>query len=533
MKTPVSREPPKFVGIWVRVSSEDQAKGESPERHEQRARFYADSKGWEVKTVYHLEGVSGKSVQGHAECKRMLDDVSAGRIRALIFSKLARLARNTKELLEFSDLFRQANCDLISLQESIDTSTPSGRLFYTMIAAMAQWEREEIADRITSAFQIKAKLGKPLNAKASFGYHFINRELVPHPDEAPIRRRIYELFLETKRIRTTAKLLNEAGHRTHDGNKFTYSTIKRLIRDTTAKGVHIVNRTTNAGTRGNHVPKPIDQWVYRKVEAIIPEEMWEEANRILDDRSEEYKEKRPGPRPVHLFSGLAFCHCGQRMYPRVNTPKYVCSRCKNKIAIDVLEGIFYDQLKGFFLSREDVTKAIDEANTNLAERQKQLDSHLKELEKVREEMDRLYQLHMSGEIPAKGFGNRYRPLEEREQALEDELPKLQAELDVIRINQLSTEEVLSEATDLYARWPKLSFDDKRRIVESITEKLIIGKDEVSINLCYLPSSEEMTTKHRTLYGAARGKAAASRAPGVAPAVRRCCESWSSPKPPAR
>src|SRR6266446_4229910 len=91
------------VGIWIRVSTEDQAKGESPEHHEQRARYYSQAKGWAVKEVYHLEGVSGKLVSQHPETQRMLKDIRSGHIRALIFSKLARLARNTKELLEFAD----------------------------------------------------------------------------------------------------------------------------------------------------------------------------------------------------------------------------------------------------------------------------------------------------------------------------------------------------------------------------------------------------------------------------------------------
>lgn len=153
---------------------------------------------------------------------------------------------------------------------------------------------------------------------APFGYCWQDGKLIVEKTESPIRKLIYELFIKHKRKKTVAKLLNDLGYKTRNGSLFSDTTIDRLIRDTTAKGIRIEN--------GKEI----------KVEAIVENELWERANKFLGQ-----KQTKP---PVHLFIGFAYCDCGGKMIVPSNGEKYVCLDCKKKIGIDDLEDIFASQL---------------------------------------------------------------------------------------------------------------------------------------------------------------------------------------------
>jgi site-specific DNA recombinase len=491
---------PLSVGIWIRVSTEDQAKGESPEHHEQRARKYAEIQGWKVSQVYRLEGVSGKAVSAHPEALRMLEDVRAGRIKALIFSKLARLARNTVELLTFADYFKEAGADLVSLQENIDTSSPAGRLFFTMIAAMAQWEREEIVDRVKASIRVRAQLGKTLGGAAPFGYQWKDKKLSVHPQEGPIRMRVYELYAEHKRNKTVARLLNDAGYRTRNGSKFTDTTIVRLIQDTTAKGLYRANHTYR-DSKGKIQLKPESDWVFTPVERLVPDDLWDLCNSIISER--EHGNKHAARKTIHLFAGLLFCGCGQKMYVFSRSPKYICKKCKNKIPMEDLEEIYREELRSFFIAEEKIREHLAISDQELRRKKQQLDEHVRQLNEVRDEMQKTYRLYQQDELSPQGFGKIYRPLEERENALVKELPGLQGAYDALTSSNISTSAVIAEANTLHKLWPDLDNEQKRRIVESITERITFSGTEIDITLCYLPSSEEFTKEQRNLSGSWR------------------------------
>lgn len=486
----------RTVGIWIRVSTEEQAQGDSPKHHEARARHYAAAKGWTVGEVYDLAGVSGKAVMQHPEAKRMLEDVRRGHISGLIFSKLARLTRNARELMDFSDFFRDQNADLISLQENIDTGTPAGRLFYNLVAVMAQWEREEIADRVRASVNIRAKLGKPLNGKAPYGYHWKDKQLAPHPEEGPVRRLIYELFAAHGRKKTVARMLNERGYRTRDGSKWSDTSVGRLIQDPTAKGLHRGNYTRRVAGNKPWALKPEHEWVLTPVEPLIPEALWQKCNDLLEARKT--KLSRPAKRAVHLFAGLTSCQCGKKMYVPTNTPKYVCTSCRNKIPIVDLEGIFLDELKNYLVSPANIASYLKKANSTTTEKTQLLESLRSELNKLKQQADQTYRLYLEGGLTAQQFKEIYDPLDGRKHQLEDEIPRVEAELDVLKVDSFSSEHIMAEAHDLHSRWPKMTQEERRRMTELLVKDIVVGKGEITLNICYIPSYEEMTIGQRTV-----------------------------------
>lgn len=479
----------KNIGIWIRVSTEDQAKGESPQHHEERAKAYALMFGWELITVYHLEGVSGKSVKEHPEAVRMMEDVQSGRINGLIFSKLARLARSTKELLEFSEFFRNHNADLISLQEKIDTSTPAGRLFYTVIAAMAQWEREEIADRVSASIPIRAKLGKPLGGAAPYGYIWKDGKLELDPKESPVRKLIFEFFLQSKRRKHVAKKLNDLGYRTRNGSLFTDTTITRLLRDPIAKGLKRANYTKSLGEGKHWELKPEDSWVLTEAPAIVSKELWKDCNDILDTIAE--KNKKPAKVVTHLFGGLTICHCGGKMYVSSHIPKYICKKCNNKMVASDLEEIFHDQLDALLSSEQEYEFFVSDYQKAIKERQEIKKSLPGEITILKNKLDTLLDLHSKKEIPTEGFSKHYSPLYEQLQQKERNLEQIEGEIDALTIQTESSNMVFDEAKILQKDWMNKNRDEKRMIIEDIVDAILIGTEDIEIRLKGLPRAPSL------------------------------------------
>ena len=476
----------KQIGIWLRVSTEDQVKGESLDVHEARARSYADSKGWTIAETYRLEAVSGKRVVDHPEARRMLADIKRSHVTGLIFSKLARLSRNNRELLDFAEVFQTHNADLISLAENIDTSSPAGRMFFNMLAAMANWEREEIVARVRASVPIRAAMGRPMGGQAQYGYKWEDKKFVIVTEEAAVRKLMYELFLELRRFRTVARVLNERGYRTRTGKLWAGSSIERLMRDPTAKGVKRYNYTQQIEEGRAWVHKPEADWVHHPCEPIVSDELWNSVNDMLTEK------KLAGVRQSRtaktLFGGLCHCQCGGKMYVPSNMKKYACDvqGCRRKIPIDTLEAIFQSELDTFAFAPETLDENKRRMSDALQATADLIEGHEQNIARLDSQIDNLLTLHQSGAIDQDGFAKRYKPLGDRNRELSAELPRLIEKRQKLSTNLNRQADVVAETQDVAQRYPNMAFADRRRLVETVVERVTVGDDEVEFGYLFDP-----------------------------------------------
>lgn len=457
-----------------------QVEKESHVLHEVRASAFAESRNWTIAKVYRLEGMSGKSIMEYDETKQMLHDIKTGVISGIIFSKIARLARNTRELIEIAELFQEYDADLISMDMSIDTSTPMGRHFFRMMSSMAEWEREVITDRIKASVKTRAELGKTLGGKAPFGYTYVNKKLQIHKDESPIRKLMFELFIQQRRLKAVARTLNEKGYRTRANKPFSGTTVKRLLTDPVAKGIQILNR--QKVVNGKILDKPKEEWSFHKVDAIVSEEVWDTVNNIINKQKEE--RTQPLNRLVQLFTGFIYCKCGGQMRTRSNSKSYRCIKkdCQNSINKQDMEAVFRNELYNYSVSKEEIDKYLDTIKNVVSDKELQMMSLKKEKVSLESKIDSIINLHAEGQIQTNAFKKHHEKPYNRLQQVEKTLAELDGEVTAYSHQEYSTQIMFDEAKNLYERWKSFSDEEKRNIVEIITNKITVGEEEIAITL---------------------------------------------------
>jgi DNA invertase Pin-like site-specific DNA recombinase len=149
------------VGIYARVST---LIGQRPEMQVTELREYASRRGWEIFSEYVDSGISG-SKESRPELNRLMSDAHQRKIDAVLVWKIDRFGRSLKHLVNSLAELSAYGVAFISLRDNLDLSTPSGRLMFQIIGAMAEFERSLIQERVRAGLRnakLKGKvLGRP------------------------------------------------------------------------------------------------------------------------------------------------------------------------------------------------------------------------------------------------------------------------------------------------------------------------------------------------------------------------------------
>lgn len=470
------------VGIFVRVSVIDKKNKESPEIHEARARSFAHSKGWNVVRVYVLPGVSGKTTLNQAETQRMLKDIQMGVIEGIIFSKLARLARNTEELLFYSKYFQEHNASLISLSESIDTSTSSGRLFYTMISAMGQWERENNLERMYASIETRRAMGKFTGGNVSHGFAIKDARVIINEEEAPVRRLMYDLFLEHQRMSTVARKLNEKGYRTRKNKAWSDTTIRRILQNPDAKGMRKFNYKAPVTKDNPSGLKPQSEWEYLECPQLVSEEKWESVNAIIREQGKGSIFKQPLNKRIHLFTNIIKCEKGHKMSIKSKSNRYTCRECKYGIRKEDLEDIFLTRLKQFLKSNDELSEYNKSNAIEIKLKEDEIEFAENKLNKALKRLDKLVELNLQGEIPTVGFKKHYEPVFLLTEQLRQNVKDLELDLEALENAKSSFNEIASKSLEFYSNWENLDRAEKRSIIESTTSEIVFNNKIINFKM---------------------------------------------------
>ena len=227
----------KAVG-YIRVSTEEQAdSGLGLEAQRLRVEAQAIVSDLDLLDVIEDGGYSAKCLD-RPGLARLMDMVNAGEVDVIITAKLDRLTRNLSDLLHLLDVLRKARrasggkgVALVSCSESLDTTTPTGRLMIHLLGSIGEWERDTIGERTRSAMAVARKQGRLISGRAPFGYRAgADGYLEQDEREQDIIERVENLRAAGQSWQSVADSLTTDGHLTRTGRPFSASGLQQIWR---------------------------------------------------------------------------------------------------------------------------------------------------------------------------------------------------------------------------------------------------------------------------------------------------------------
>ena len=287
-------EEKKIAGIYIRVSTEDQARerfslGEQEEKLRQLCKY----KDFEIFKIYKDAGISAKDIKNRPAFQQMLEDMKAGKLNYIVAYKLDRVTRSVRDLEVLISTLEQYHCYLICDRDDVNTSTANGKFFVRMLTVLSQLEIEIVSERTKFGLNGAIKAGH-ISGKVPLGYYRDkDKTLKVDITTKDLVLRIFEMCLEGKSYQTISNILNEEKVLSPNNKKWCDSTIDRIINNKIYMGDY---------ERYKYDTDKETELFVDVVPPIITRAMWEEVQKQKEKNQRSYCRNR-----VYIFFQKLVC----------------------------------------------------------------------------------------------------------------------------------------------------------------------------------------------------------------------------------
>ena len=470
----------KVAGIYIRVSTEDQARegfslGEQKEKLLQLCKF----KEYEVFKVYEDAGISAKDMAHRPAFQEMLADMKKGKINYIVAYKLDRVTRSVRDLEELIAVLEKHNCYLVCDRDDVNTSTANGRFFVRMLTVLSQLEIEIVSERTKFGLNGAIKSGH-LPGTIPLGYKKDgNKKTIIDETTKDIVIRIFNMYLEGKSYQQIANILKE--EKVLAPKQWRDSTIEKIIENRVYMGDY--EQYKRIGKL-----QSIEPIIYMNVvEPIISRAVWEEAQSQKEKNQRAYARDR-----VYLFFQKLKCpKCNNIMKCKGSggTKKkymyYNCEHCKIYYREDKIE----ECLEDFILDLVEYDMSVKKYFFPILADKKETNTEKldKEIDILQKQKERIKKAYLSGIVEMEDFSEDYKIIEEKLSILEKKKyetlnlnsitftpQQLMADRDIER-EKLIKNKNLNEI--IKAEWNKKSKEEKQEFISKFIESMKLIKNK--------------------------------------------------------
>ena len=493
--------------IYTRVSTTAQVDGYSLDAQKEELYRYAEYNNLEIAGEYCDAGISGGSIKGRHDFQRMIQDVISGMdpISYVLVFKLSRFGRNAADVLKTVQLLQDYDVNLVSVNEGIDSSTSGGKLMLSILSAVAEIEKENIAVQFAAGRLQKFKNGGWAGGPIPYGYKKDGNKLVTVDAEAYIVKKIFELYVDKENgINTVIRYLNDHGYKNRKGKPFVRDIVVSILSNPFYCGDMYYNRRSN---NKNAKPKEV---IHAKGshEPIISGELYGRVREKLDDKSKAV-ERVQDPERISILSGLVKCPvCGSGMVAIYSRKKsrytgeydkginaYMCPNHRKsrgrtceynkQLNQNLIDAAVYEYIKRV-RHLTSFTTYIENSLVHSKE-QEQMDDMVKALRKqyysTESLKDKMNKEIDSLDVQSEGYDGDYERLSKQVDSLYDKLDELEEKIEEanrkrreLDAAQITCDKVFSALEHFGDVFDRMSYKEKREFMRLLIDKIEVFKE---------------------------------------------------------